>query len=312
MKGQNYYHAHFDGSVAGYCPLFLKNLLLTILTLGIYSPWGTTNNRKYLFSHLEIAGARYLYHGKGKELLIGRLKALGILMAVILVYFWLRMMFPKDYVFTTVVFLYLFLFVMAPVAMISILRYRLSRTSWNHVRMYFTGNWQEFLPLYVQGTLLSIITLGFYTPFFTVRLYHYLINHSWVGTKRYLFDGDGGAMFHIFIKGLVFSVITCGIYYFWFLADFYHYTVSHITLDGSRYHFKATGFDFLTLILPQVLIVALSFGLAVPIAYVQAVKFFANHLYLDASFDPNNLKQAPVDVDGASAEALHELLAINY
>ena len=80
MKGQSFYHAHFDGSIGEYGPIFLKNLILTILTLGIYSAWAATENRKYFLSHLEIASRRYFYLGTGFELFIGRLKALGFIL----------------------------------------------------------------------------------------------------------------------------------------------------------------------------------------------------------------------------------------
>jgi len=98
------------------------------------------------------------------------------------------------------------------------------------------------------------------------------------------------------------------IYYFWFLADYYSYLVNHTTIDGCRYHFNATGLDFLTLIVPNVLILLLTFGLGTPIVFVQSMKFFAKHLYLDPHFDPQSMKQGHVDKVNATGEGLHSIL----
>ena len=314
MKGQSFYHAHFDGSIGEYGPIFFKNLILTILTLGIYSAWAATENRKYFLSHLEIASRRYFYHGTGLELLIGRLKAMGILLIVALSYVLLFIAFPKlldDSYFIAGLSLFVFLFTLLPVAIVWMLKYRLSRTSWNNIHMNFSGDWREFLPIYVNGVLLTLLTLGFYVPFFTVRVYKYLIGKSRVGNKRYRFDGDGKELFPLFLRGLVLTLLTLGIYYFWFLADYYSYLINHTTIDGCRYHFRSTGLAFLTLIVPNVLILLLTFGLGTPIVFVQSMKFFAKHLYLDANFDPQSMKQGHVDTVHTTGDGLLSMLEAN-
>ena len=72
----------YHGTAGDYFPIFLKNIIFTVLTLGIYDAWAVTNNRKYFLSNFEFAQGRYDYHGTGGEIFIGRLKALGILIAI--------------------------------------------------------------------------------------------------------------------------------------------------------------------------------------------------------------------------------------
>jgi len=48
--------------------LVAKNLLLTLVTLGIYMPWARTERRKYIWQNLEIGGHGLRYHGTGVEL----------------------------------------------------------------------------------------------------------------------------------------------------------------------------------------------------------------------------------------------------
>lgn len=64
--------------------LLLTNALLTAITLGIYSFWGRNKVRQFHYSHTEMDGDRFAYHGTGGELLVGALKAFGIIFAVVL------------------------------------------------------------------------------------------------------------------------------------------------------------------------------------------------------------------------------------
>lgn len=47
--------------------IFLKGIILTILTLGIYAPWFTINLRRYLLSNINAGNARFVYTGSGSE-----------------------------------------------------------------------------------------------------------------------------------------------------------------------------------------------------------------------------------------------------
>src|SRR5580765_4496356 len=57
--------------------IVIKNVFLTLITLGIYTPWARTAKRNFLWRQLEIGGQRLEYTGTGKELFIGYLKVLG-------------------------------------------------------------------------------------------------------------------------------------------------------------------------------------------------------------------------------------------
>ena len=64
-------HLRHHGEVFDLFGIYMVNLLLTIVTLGIYRFWAKTRIRRYLWSHTEFLGDRFEYTGTGKELLIG-------------------------------------------------------------------------------------------------------------------------------------------------------------------------------------------------------------------------------------------------
>src|SRR5262249_40133708 len=58
--------------------IVIKNVFLTLITLGIYTPWAKTAKRAFLWRQVEIGGQRLEYTGTGKELFFGYLKVLGV------------------------------------------------------------------------------------------------------------------------------------------------------------------------------------------------------------------------------------------
>ena len=68
----------FDGNWQDFAKIAFPNLLLTIVTLGIYRFWATTRERKYLWSHSRFVDERLEWTGTGKELFIGFALVLGL------------------------------------------------------------------------------------------------------------------------------------------------------------------------------------------------------------------------------------------
>src|SRR6266851_2973153 len=60
---------------------------LELITVGLYRLWLATDIRRHLWSNTHIDGDAAEYTGRGKELLIGLLIALAIIVPVYLAYF---------------------------------------------------------------------------------------------------------------------------------------------------------------------------------------------------------------------------------
>ncbi len=75
------YPVRFLGTGGEYFRIWIVNLLLTIVTLGIYSAWAKVRRLKYMYRNTQIAGSSFDYHGSPVAILIGRLIALVLLIA---------------------------------------------------------------------------------------------------------------------------------------------------------------------------------------------------------------------------------------
>ena len=71
----------FTGSGAEYFRIWVVNLLLTIVTLGVYSAWAKVRRLRYFYRNTRVAGAIFDYHGNPKAILKGRILALILLVA---------------------------------------------------------------------------------------------------------------------------------------------------------------------------------------------------------------------------------------
>jgi len=128
----------FEGNWREYAPIAFTNLLLTIVTLGVYRFWATTRTRRYLWSRSRFVDENLEWAGSGKELMIGFLLA----MLVFAVPFILVTQVAQAMILRGQIALgtgltlasWLMIFYLGGLARYRALRYRLGRTRWRGIR----------------------------------------------------------------------------------------------------------------------------------------------------------------------------------
>ena len=73
LNQNNKYQFEFSGSGSEYFKIWIVNILLTIVTLYIYSAWAKVRKNRYFYGNTSIDGSAFEYHAKGIQLLPGRL-----------------------------------------------------------------------------------------------------------------------------------------------------------------------------------------------------------------------------------------------
>ena len=68
----------FSASAWGYTKLWLVNLVLTVITLGVYGAWAKVRNNQYLFGHTQIEKHRLEYLAVPMKILMGRILATAL------------------------------------------------------------------------------------------------------------------------------------------------------------------------------------------------------------------------------------------
>lgn len=128
----------FHGNWVDFMKIAVPNLLLTVVTLGIYRFWGTTRERHYLWGQTEFIDERIEWTGTGMELFIGFIMAfflIGVPFALLqLVAQGLVFRGQPEIAIGLGIILTLLLFYLIGIAYFRALRYRLSRTYWRGIR----------------------------------------------------------------------------------------------------------------------------------------------------------------------------------
>ena len=184
----------FTGVRRDFRRLVTRGAMLELITLGFYRFWLATDMRRHLWSHTSVEGDAPEYTGTAKELLIGFLIALAILVPLNLAYFFLALEVELWKAFASIPLL-IFVFLFYQFAKYRARRYRLTRTIWRGVRFWMKGSGWSYAWRVGLWTLLAIVTLGLALPWYQAALERFKMKNSFYGDLPGRFDGTGGALF---------------------------------------------------------------------------------------------------------------------
>ncbi|MCZ8186634.1 MAG: DUF898 family protein [Beijerinckiaceae bacterium] len=190
----------------------IAGTLLTVITLGIYRFWYKTALRRYYWRNTRLAGDGFEYTGTGRELFVGFLIALAIVVPIYLAGT-LVSLFGGQVLGPTLAGI---LGVLIMPAVVQILtyrarRYRLTRTRYRGVQFHQSGSGTAYLLRTLWWLVLTLVTLGIAFPFFRRALERYKIENTWFGSAQGSFESEArpllGAWMAFWVVGLVVVVI---------------------------------------------------------------------------------------------------------
>ncbi|MFQ5802531.1 MAG: YjgN family protein [Candidatus Methylomirabilales bacterium] len=305
-------HLHglfFHGTGGSLFGIYIVNRLLTVITLGIYYFWGKTKERSYLWSQTDFAGDRFAYHGTGKELLVGFLKATVVFgVPLVGLIFLPEFLGAEELVKSVGKFLfYIMAMMVIPIAMVGARRYRYSRTSWRGIFFSFRGSVKEFIKIFISGSILTMVTVGLYYPFFETKKHGFMVSHSYFGNQKFEFDGRGRDLFRSYLLTLLLIPFTLGMYWFWFQAKMQRYFWANTTVGGARFCSTVTGGPLLLLTMGNFLLMVFTLGLGLPWVAVRNARFACRYLTLEGPLNLTAIEQE-AQIATATGEGLASFL----
>jgi len=248
----------YDGKAGKLFGMGLKIAILFLLTLGFYRFWGKTQIRRYLASRISVGSDRFEYTGTGKELFLGFMIALAVLIplgaasAGIKIFLtgqpaWMQIVVPALQ--------YAFILFLIGYATFRARRYRLSRTALRSIRFWQTGSNVGYALRMMAYLALTIVTLGIARPVGDIALYRYLMQHTWFGNQKFEFDGRAGQMMGKWILSLLLSPFTLGLSLFWYSAFRMRYLQSQTRYQNIQFSMPVTFGNLLRIYSPYALAV---------------------------------------------------------
>lgn len=206
------YGLEFEGNFRGLLPIVLVNLLLTIITLGLYRFWARTKVRKYLWGSVRLHGDAFEYTGTGKELFIGFLIVLFLVFLPLgFVFFQAQIMMETPGREAQGVGLlsgaYMLMLFLYGVAYYRRNRYRLSRTRWRGIRGKQREGGYRYGFIHFMLTLVNFMLLGLASPLVSNRLWEYESNRREFGTGRFSYKGRAGPLYGPFAIAVFLALV---------------------------------------------------------------------------------------------------------
>jgi len=283
----------FHGSGGTLLGIHVVNVLLILVTLGVYYFWAKTRVRRYLFSQTQFEADRFAYHGTAKELLLGFLKAFVVFLFPIIVLLGVRDWPGVDANIKAVAasLASILFFIFTPVAIVGSRRYRLSRTSWRGIRFSFRGKAWNFIRIFIKGSFLTGLTFGLYYPVYLTRRQAFMVSHSYFGNEPFEFDGRGRDLLGNYLLALVLTLPTLGLCWVWFVAWKRRFFWNHTRFGSARFRSTISGGALLGLYVVNGLLLALTLGLAWPWVRVRNIRFGFRYLALEGPLDLEGIQQ---------------------
>jgi uncharacterized membrane protein YjgN (DUF898 family) len=184
----------FTGGRGDFFRLVGRGALLELITAGLYRFWLATDIRRALWSGTSVDGDPPEYTGTAKELLLGFLFALAILVSIYVLYFLIGIEAERAKAFASVP-LFLFFYAFGQFAIYRARRYRATRTVWRGVRFWMSGSGWAYSWRACLWSVLTLLTLGLALPWRESALERYKMRHLHYGDLPARFEGTGWGLF---------------------------------------------------------------------------------------------------------------------
>jgi uncharacterized membrane protein YjgN (DUF898 family) len=193
----------FIGSAAEYFRIWIVNVCLTLLTLGIFSAWAKVRKKRYLYSHTLVDGTPFQYLGQPIPILKGR-----IIAAVLFGFWYVGTHFFVEWLPVILVVA----LVLAPWVLVRSAAFNARYSAYRNITFDFAGTYWGALGVLYGWGLLTLITFGICFSWWQQRLKRYLVTRTSFGGVNGEFSAKGHQFFVTYlIAGLAFSAIMIGL-----------------------------------------------------------------------------------------------------
>lgn len=327
----------FTGTAGEFFGIWITNILLSVLTLGIYSAWAKVRTKKYFNTRTIIAGACFDYHAKPTSILKGRL--IGVLLY--LVYGAISQTAP-----TIALVLLAILFIASPWIIVQSMKFNLRNTSYRGVRFNFVGSLGEAYKIFLLFPVLIVFTLGLIFPYISFRAYKFSINNTRFGKASFSTAVLPGKFYLIYLQIIgLFAVLAASLVMLFIVAEkifsfndslsltpFLPFILIFFILVVPNAFIKARvrnivynatsienfGFvstlrvrDLIWIYTSNFLAIMLTLGLLIPWSKIRLARYMADHLVINGDADFNHFIGEKIEQMSAAGQEIGDFFDVD-
>ena len=305
----------FSGRADEYFRIWIVNLALTIVTLGVYSAWAKVRSERYFYGNTTVGGTPFEYLADPIAILKGRAIAAILLLA----YVGTAQVSPVLNLVVLLILLVLF-----PWMLTRSLAFRARYSAWRSIRFGFDGGYGQAFKLYILLPIASIFTLYLAFPWVVRQQTEWLASQHRYGGTRLTFSAETSQFYAIYLLatasligiallvalvgalasafladgggdalrlGLMLTV--AGIYLAGFAVGVYIRAASAnimwngIEVAGCRFQSTISGREMALLFITNAIAILCTLGLAYPWARIRVARYRAEHLAFLPSGNPD-------------------------
>lgn len=161
----------FRGKAGEYFRIWVVNIFLTILTLGVYSAWAKVRTKQYFYGNTILDGSTFEYDANPVTILKGR----AVVAILLLIYFVVTHFYPA----TSSIF-YLLFFIFLPWLVMRSMMFNARYSNYRNLNFSFNHNLRDAVIAFLFLAILIPLTFGLIYPFYMHLVKKYIVdNHNY-------------------------------------------------------------------------------------------------------------------------------------
>lgn len=188
----------FQGKASEYFGIWIVNLLLTLLTLGIYSAWAKVRRKKYFYNNTLIQNVGFDYHAKPTAILKGRIIAF--------VFFVGYSMSANIHPILPALFM-LVLFIALPWLVVRGSLFNARNTSHRGLRFDFVGTLRGATRVYIILPLVTLLTFGLGAPYAAHERKQFSVNNHKFGLSPFAMRPRVKEFYKVYLKLMLIPIL---------------------------------------------------------------------------------------------------------
>ncbi len=335
MNDTHKYPFVFTGTGGEYFRIWIVNIALTIVTLGIYSAWAKVRTNRWFYGHTLLDNSPFSYLATPMQILKGRLIAAALLII---------------YTITSAIapllagLIMLAIMIASPWIIVMALRFSARQSAYRGLKFNFTGRVGEAAIVYLLLPVVSMFSLGLALPYTAYRQVRFLASNYVYGDTPTSYEGTLKPFWGVYLSALVLFLIPIGVFAYSIYSayqlaamgmpkEFIMAAIStliligiiafyliipilvafiqarkanlyynHLVLKNVRFHSTQRARDLIWIYLSNLILIAMTLGFFIPFAAVRIARYRAEHLSLVSDDLASFTAQARENMSAVGAE----------
>ena len=338
MKAQRF---NFTGTGSEYFRIWIVNLLLTILTLGIYSAWAKVRRMQYFYRNTSLNEASFDFHGTPIAILKGRV--IGV---ILFAAYYIALQFMPLLGLA----IGLGIALVVPLLLVASFRFRLYNSSYCGLRFGFIGSIKSAYVTFLALPIATLFTLYLLAPFTHQRIKAYQHNNSRFGRSPFTFNAGVGGFYKVYFFSFIQFMLVAGLFAFgvygmfkgsmgdtpkeqvtimitmavyvlliivallivpYFISRLQNLVWNHTQLGAHRFSSSLTARGLAWIIFSNFIFIVLTLGLYKPFADIRLARYRIEHMALLPAGDIDEFIASEQQQIGATGTETAELFDID-